>query len=77
MVTLLGLARNKLAEGEDSSTNSLEVSPTSRQYAFEFAGESSLPQNFALHDHAQLRNTRRTVIRSSTLDPGHAQQAGA
>ena len=46
-----------MAEGEDSSTNSLEVCPTFSRYALVFAGESSPPQNFFLHDHAPLRPT--------------------
>jgi predicted DNA-binding transcriptional regulator AlpA len=44
-----------MAEGKDSSTNSLEVCPTSRQLAFVFVGKSSSPQYFALYDHAPLR----------------------
>jgi len=45
-----------MAERKDSPTNSLEVCPTSRQYALVFVGESSPPQNFALHDHAPLHS---------------------
>lgn len=42
----------QVAEGDDLAANSLEVCPTSRQYALVLAGESSLPQNFALHNKA-------------------------
>ena len=41
-----------MAEGKDSSTNSLEVCPTSRQHAFVFVGESSLSWNFSVQDEA-------------------------
>jgi predicted DNA-binding transcriptional regulator AlpA len=44
-----------MAEGEDCSTNLLEVCPTSRQHAFVFASESSLPQNFSVQDKAAQR----------------------
>lgn len=44
-----------MAEGEDSSANSLEVFPTERQYIPAFASQSSLPQHFAVPDHAPLR----------------------
>lgn len=45
-----GPAPCPLAEREDSSTNSLEVCPTSRQHAFVFASESSPPQKFSVQD---------------------------
>lgn len=44
-----------MAEGEDSSTNSLEVCPTSRQHALIFVGESSLPQKFSVQDEEAQR----------------------
>ncbi len=39
-----------MAEGKDSSTNSLEVCPTSRQHAFVFVSESSPPQKFSVQN---------------------------
>jgi hypothetical protein len=39
-------------EGKDSSTNSLEVCPTSRQHAFVFLSESSPPQKFSVQGKA-------------------------
>lgn len=39
-----------MAEGKDSSTNSLEVCPTSCQHALVFVGESSLSRNFSVQD---------------------------
>ena len=44
-----------MAEREDSSTNSLEVCPTSRQHALVFVGESSLPQKFSVQDREAQR----------------------
>ena len=44
-----------MAEGEDSSTNSLEVCPTSRQHALVFVGESSLSRNFSVQDETRQR----------------------
>jgi len=44
-----------MAERTDSSPNSLEVCPTSRQLALVFVGESSLPQNFSIQDEAKQR----------------------
>src|SRR5690606_28854390 len=48
--------RERLAEGEDSSTNSLEVCPAARQHAFVFASESSPSQNFSVQDKAAQRS---------------------
>jgi len=42
-----------MAEGDDSSANSLEVCPTSRQHALVFVGESSLSRNFSAQDEMQ------------------------
>jgi len=42
-------------EREDSSTNSLEVCPKSRQNAFVFLSESSPPQKFSVQDKAAQR----------------------
>lgn len=42
-----------MAEGKDSSTNSLEVCPTSRQHALVFVGESSPSRNFSVQDKVQ------------------------
>lgn len=42
-----------MAEGEDSSTNSLEVCPTSCQHALVLIGESSLSRNFSAQDKMQ------------------------
>jgi hypothetical protein len=47
--------RQYMAEGEDFSTNSLEVCPTSRQHAFVVASESSPPQNFSVQDREAQR----------------------
>lgn len=44
-----------MAEGKDSSTNSLEVCPTSRQHALVFVGESSLSRNFSVQDETRQR----------------------
>ena len=44
-----------LAEGKDSSTNSLEVCPTSRQHVLVFVSETSPPQNFSIRDEAKQR----------------------
>lgn len=44
-----------VAEGKDSSTNSLEVCPTSRQHGLVFVGESSLSRNFSVEDETRQR----------------------
>lgn len=44
-----------MAEGEDSSTNSLEVCPTFRQHSLVYVGESSLSKNFSVQDDTRQR----------------------
>lgn len=44
-----------MAEGKDSSTNSLEVCPTSRQHVLVFVGESSLSRSFSVQDETRQR----------------------
>ena len=47
-IGLSGVRNMIVAEGKDSSTNSLEVCPTARQNAFVLLSKSSPPQKFSV-----------------------------